>query len=916
MEAVEPRLLLSAADHGRPYAAGEVLVKFDADAAPAAIENAARGVGAVELKRFENIGVRSWRLGAGVSVEQALAHLRGPALAGIVAYAEPNYTLYASDFPATPNDPFRAQLYGLHNVGQTGGTIDADIDAPEAWAAGYTGSSSVVVGIIDTGIDYTHPDLAANIWTNPGEVAGDGLDNDGNGFVDDVHGYDFVGAGDSDPRDDNGHGTHVAGTIGATGDNGVGVVGVNWNVKLMALKFLNASGQGLTDDAIEAVNYAAGMGVRITNNSWGGGGFSQALYDAINVSNSLFVAAAGNGASSTLRLPAGYDLPNIISVAATDASDNLATFSSYGADWVDLAAPGVAVFSTYAGNTYATISGTSMATPHVSGAAALLLASNPSLTTADVKATLLNSVDPLAPLAGKTLTGGRLSVARALGAPPLPATDTTAPVQVTDLSVPSTTQETVTLAWTATGDDGASGTAYAYELRRSASPITEANWAAAIPVTGEPAPGDAGAAQTVVLKFLLPSTTYYFALRVFDEAGNASPLSNVAAATTAPSPWTAGTVDSTGMVGYRNAHAYNPTTGRAAIAYSDETGDDLKFSEWDGSQWVRSTVDTAFNSSVGIDLAYDSTGRPSISYGQGRLKFARRTGSTWTIQTVDTNALGDVSSLAYDLKTANPTISYYWNNKSLKLARYNGKTWQTQLVANAAARYSSLAYDPFTKNPAIAFSDDADGNGVFDTLKLARWNGSAWVVQTLESGIGFGVRASLAFAPDGSATIVHSMANTVRVLRSNGSPWAGASWGPAEVLSGRGGSVVADATGALFVSMYQGSNLALARRDPASGAWQTETIDRGINGAELGTDVQLDPAGQPSVSYGDFNPRDLKFASRSTAPFGMTGIAGGAAQAASGQPLASTWSATPIGPSTQSLFADGEQEGSLDDLLA
>src|SRR6185503_8682859 len=190
----------------------------------------------------------------------------------------------------------------------------------------------------------------------------------------------------------------------------------------------------------------------------------------------LFVCAAGNSGNSTPRYPAAYDLDNIISVAATDHNDALASFSNYDPIWVDLAAPGVSILSTYAGNRYAYISGTSMATPHVSGAAALVLAENPSLITADLKATLLNSVDPLGSLAGKTLTGGRLNVAKAVGAPALPATDTTAPAQISDLSASAPTQTTLTLAWTATGDDGTSDAAYAYDLRFSTSPISDVNW--------------------------------------------------------------------------------------------------------------------------------------------------------------------------------------------------------------------------------------------------------------------------------------------------------------------------------------------------------------------------------------------------------------------------------------------------------
>jgi subtilisin family serine protease len=914
MERCESRLLLSAptdadiglapgagGDHGRPYAAGELLVKFRPGAAPEVVEKASRDLGGSQVDHFDNIGVRALRLGQGVSVEQAMNILNGPAWSDVVAYAEPNYTLYASDFPAQPGDPLRGNLYGLHNVGQTGGTLDADIDAPEAWAAGYTGSSSIVVGIIDTGIDYTHPDLVDNIWTNPGEVPGNGIDDDANGFVDDVHGYDFVGAGDSDPMDDNGHGSHVAGTIGARGDNGIGVVGVNWDVKLMAIKFLGSNGSGTTDDAIEAVNYAARMGVRITSNSWGGGAFSQALYDAINASGALTVAAAGNSGNSTPRYPAAFDLDNVVSVAATDHNDALASFSNYDPSWVDLAAPGVSVLSTYAGNTYRSLNGTSMATPHVSGAAALVLAANPSLSTAALKATLMNSVDPLASLAGKTVTGGRLNVARAVGAPELPVTDTTAPGQATDLAASNPTPTTITLGWTATGDDGATGTAYAYEIRYSTSPITDATWSGAAPVGGEPGPGSPGTAQAFVVTGLLSSTPYYVAVRVFDEVGNASPLSNVAAATTAPAPWTVGTVDSAGNAGDLNAHAYNPLTGRPAIAYSDATNDDLKLGEWDGSRWVFTTVDASTSSASSIDMAYDASGRPSISYGRGRLKFARRTGSSWTIQTVDTNALGSVSSLAYDPRTGNPAISYHWNNKSLKLAVWNGKAWQSQVVANAAALYSSLAYDPLTGNAAIAFCDDGNSDGALDTLKFARWTGTAWSVQVLETGgMGFGARASLAFAPDGSAAVVHTSGGSVRVLRSNGSPWAGGGWAPVETLPGFGSSVVADRTGALFVSMYQGGNLNVARRDPATGAWQAETVDRGINGGELATNVQLDPAGRPSVSYSDYNVRDLKFANRSDAPFGLTSTSGISSQAAARSP-------TPSQARSDSLIVAGSQ---------
>ena len=342
-----------------------------------------------------------------------------------VSYVEPDRTIHLFANPV-PNDPQFKKEWGLNNTGQTvdftAGTPGADIGAERAWGV-TTGKKSVVVGVIDTGTDAAHPDLAANMWINPGEncpgCRNDGIDNDHNGYVDDWRGWDFIN-NDNNPTDDNGHGTHVAGTIGAVGNNGTGVTGVNWNVQLMPLKFIGADGTGDVAGAVAALRYATAMGVRITNNSWGGTEYSQALYDAIadaNAHGDLFVAAAGNdgvNSDTTPTYPADFNLPNIISVGASDSTDHLAYFSNYGQSSVDLTAPGVSIYSTWPGRAYKSESGTSMASPHVAGAAALVLAAHPAATADTIKALLMRTVDHPAALAGTSVSQGRLDVGNAL----------------------------------------------------------------------------------------------------------------------------------------------------------------------------------------------------------------------------------------------------------------------------------------------------------------------------------------------------------------------------------------------------------------------------------------------------------------------------------------------------------------------
>jgi len=354
---------------------------------------------------------------SGMSTKEAIARLKSHQA---IEYVEPDYQV---SIAGTPDDPRFDELWGLNNEGQTGGTADADIDAVEAWDIS-TGSRDVVVGVIDTGIDYSHSDLASNMWVNSSEIPGDGIDNDGNGFVDDVHGINAI-TNSGDPMDDEGHGTHVSGTIGASGNNATGVVGVNHEVSLVGCKFLDAAGNGSTSDAIKCIDYMvglknAGVNLRVLNNSWGGGGYSQALADAIASSEAadlLFVAAAGNDTIDNdvnPHYPSNYENASVLSVASTDQTDNISWFSHYGLTSVDMGAPGSAILSTTPGESYASYSGTSMATPHVAGAAALVLSINPELNTQELKELLMSSGDANAALQGVTVAGTRLNVNQAL----------------------------------------------------------------------------------------------------------------------------------------------------------------------------------------------------------------------------------------------------------------------------------------------------------------------------------------------------------------------------------------------------------------------------------------------------------------------------------------------------------------------
>lgn len=368
---------------------------------------------------------------------------------------------------ALPNDPSFGSEWSLRNVGQTGGTPGVDINAERAWDIS-TGSRSVVVAVLDSGIDLTHPDLAPNLWTNPGEIAGNGLDDDQNGFVDDVHGWDFID-NDGVPQDGYGHGTHVAGIIGAVGNDGFGVTGVAWQVSLMVLRIQNDSGVGSTAALLGALEYVTkmrrdfGVNVVVTNNSWEIGGYSSTVEGLIRdqaAAGITFVGAAGNHGTDndvTPRYPGNFDLPNVISVASLTPTGVLAGSSDYGATTVDIAAPGTLILSTWKGGGHVALSGTSMATPQVAGVVALLAAAKPGITVAEVRAAILGTAAPMPALAGKVASGGRLDAFAALASLGVAAAPVPPPTMLTGapaLPPPPTAAPTITLPFI----DGFDGT--------------------------------------------------------------------------------------------------------------------------------------------------------------------------------------------------------------------------------------------------------------------------------------------------------------------------------------------------------------------------------------------------------------------------------------------------------------------------
>lgn len=551
---------------------GEILIRYRTDPTTKAAES--RTTAAITTTTVIPLSVEGRRISAqveriaGAELVEGLRLARVPAedtlqaiaalnLRSDVMYAEPNY-IRRKD--AVPNDPRFAELWGLKNAPNP----NADIDAELAWDV-TTGNRNVVVGVVDEGIDVNHPDLSDNIWRNPGEVPGNLTDDDGNGFVDDYHGYDFFhndasvydgGAGDNDTDR---HGTHVAGTIGATGNNGQGVVGVNWQTSLMSLKILGRPGERPAPTSVrltvQAFGYAKmmrdlyvssggtrGANIRVLNNSYGGGRGSQAEFDAIkalNLSGILFVAAAGNESSINDELPhypASYDLPNVISVAATDRQNDFTVFTNSGKYTVHMAAPGSGILSTTPNNTYSAFSGTSMAAPHVAGTAALICAAYPNLSAARLRAALLYSGDKIPALRGAgTLTERRLNALKALQN--AAENDTTPPAAPRELSFTALSpgDRQGLLSWSQPGDDGEiGGQTSLFEIRFSEEEITSSEqFERARPIFAGSRDGSSvpvpATKSSVAVGLPYQRLTGFFSVRETDNAGNHSPVVSIRA---------------------------------------------------------------------------------------------------------------------------------------------------------------------------------------------------------------------------------------------------------------------------------------------------------------------------------------------------------------------------------------------------
>ena len=502
---------------------GELIVKVRSSEAMLV----ARQVGASIAETFDFPGLKTeqvvrLKVSPDKDLFQLLADLRADERVG---FAEPNLVFRLQEKEtspiSTPND-LDPRLWGLKNEGQTGGKAGADISVEKAWAVSTGGGvgKGPLIAVIDSGIDLNHPDIWPNLWKNPGEHPGDGIDNDGNGVIDDVHGYNAFDD-NGDPSDGLSHGTHVAGTIGAVGNNGQGITGVMQEAQMMAVKIFSDEGRTSTDVILRGILYSQKMGARLTSNSWGGPRFSQAIYDAFASHSGLHVVAAGNSAYDNDRhdqFPANFDLPNIVTVAATNHIDQRAGFSQWGATKVDVAAPGENILSTIPGGGYATKSGTSMATPHVTGGAGLILSAYPEATNEEIKQRLIFGSDRFPAMLGVSASDGRLNLGRSLEDDNIP------PGAPNDFQISQVGTRGGIVSWTSVGDDKwSNGAAPLVFLERSDRPFT-GDSPEEVTLHKLEGAGEVGELATFAFKSVPSeeSQPVYFSLQSLDNVGNRS----------------------------------------------------------------------------------------------------------------------------------------------------------------------------------------------------------------------------------------------------------------------------------------------------------------------------------------------------------------------------------------------------------
>ena len=700
------------------YAPDSVLVKFK-PSANASQKARARGLVNAASRRGYGIvkNLEKLNLKPNQSVSRAVNRLsRLP----FVEYAEPDYLVQAAT-----NDQYYGLVYAIENTGQsingTTGVADADMDVVEAWSI-QTGDPNLIIAVIDEGVQWDHPDLANNMWRNPGEFAGNGIDDDGNGFVDDVYGYDFY-SNDGDPMDEGGHGTHVAGTICADTNNSIGIAGVVHQCKIMALRFLGPQG-GSTSDGIASLDYAVQMGATISNNSWGGGGFSQALYDSIAAARDadhIFLAAAGNGGSDGIgdnndsgpHYPSNYNLPNVVSVAATDNRDQIAGFSNYGAVSVDIGAPGVDIASTYINDGYIWNSGTSMATPNVTGVVALIRSEFPSWNYQQVIDHLYATARPAASMQGVTTTGGIANAAAAMagGEPPTP------PAAPSGLSATATSDSTISLAWSDNSDNES-----VFQIERNGQLLstTAASNSTSFEDTG-----------------LAGETLYSYRVRARNSAGD-SAWSNAADATTdAPPPYQTILVSSEStLAGTIVAGNYTRTfdlDGSLEQIRERESGGkrNRRYSYMD-HQWSLSSPSGAASLSV--------TGYSGNSSDGDRFELAYSTGGGFTTFCTLEVGASSTCSTGFDMPTAGTVTVRVSDTNQARGARALDSVFidQVQLFVESNTGPVTLPVAP------SGLSGDASSPGVI----ALSWtdnadNETSYTVQRSDDGNGWSTFASL-----------------------------------------------------------------------------------------------------------------------------------------------------------------------------